>query len=194
MAVKRLSTLGFTWRHNWHLPNCWPSFHGVFGELVIRWQSCWVTRLASSFYLPNVDTCSPCSGNVFASIKRRWKEIPRGWPNVFFELSVYLYVLFSESLKQGCLPKGWLWVQLVPKRKYGDKLLYRNYRPISLASTSCKTLEHIFASHSQFIESNNVLVSFQRGLRKKVPATTEFIASGLDSNLSYDWDPLLINC
>lgn len=55
---------------------------------------------------------SQCWGNIFASAKYKWKETSSRWlytqrtlEAVAKFLSQYLYILFCESVKQGCLPK-----------------------------------------------------------------------------------------
>ena len=50
----------------------------------------------------------------------------------------------------------------------GDKTDPRNYRPVSLTSLVCKTLEHILVSQiMKHLESNNILTDVQYGFRSK---------------------------
>lgn len=95
-------------------------------------------------------------------------------PNVFLRryaelLSQYFYILFCESIKQGCLPKDCFRPEVVPMHKYKDKVWSSNYRLISLTSTCCKILEPIVASRiATFLQTNSVLVCFQDGIRKDI--------------------------
>lgn len=51
------------------------------------------------------------------------------------------------------------------------------FRPISLMSSCCKLLEHILSSQiTSFLESKNILGSFQHGFRKKLSTTTQIVS------------------
>ena len=54
-----------------------------------------------------------------------------------------LKVIYSQSYQTGILPCDWLTANIVPVYKKGDKSIPANYRPISLTSVCCKTMEHI---------------------------------------------------
>jgi len=58
------------------------------------------------------------------------------------------------------------------------KDLAENYRPISLTSACCKTLEHIVYSNvCKFIDSNNILTPKQHGFRHGFSCETQLILS-----------------
>ena len=68
---------------------------------------------------------------------------PRILKELSNELSEPLFLLFSKSLTDGVLPKIWKDAHVTPVYKKGEKCSPRNYRPISLTSVICKTLEKL---------------------------------------------------
>jgi len=54
-----------------------------------------------------------------------------------------LQVIYIQSYQTGTLPNDWLTDNIFPVYKKGDKSTPANYRPISLTSVCCKTMEHI---------------------------------------------------
>ena len=56
--------------------------------------------------------------------------------------NIYL-VIYNESLAQGTIPDDWRQANEAPVFKKGEKYNAANYRPVSLTSICCKTLEHI---------------------------------------------------
>ena len=51
-----------------------------------------------------------------------------------------------------------------------------NYRPISLTSAPCKITEHvIFHEMMSHLDTNQVLVNYQHGFRKKLSCDTQLI-------------------
>jgi len=52
-----------------------------------------------------------------------------------------LHHLFSMSLHRACIPSSWKFHKIVPIFKAGDKTSVKNYRPISLLSSTSKVLE-----------------------------------------------------
>ena len=57
------------------------------------------------------------------------------------EISLPLEIIFNQSLKQGCLPKIWIVGEISAIFKKGNRRVAGNYRPVSLTSIICKTLE-----------------------------------------------------
>ena len=77
---------------------------------------------------------------------------------VSIEISPLISFIFQASLDQGQISSDWKQARVAPFFKKGDRGQPANYRPISLTSILCKTLEHIL--HSTIIthlEHNNVL-------------------------------------
>ena len=78
-----------------------------------------------------------------------------------------LTLIFQTSLERGKVPDDWKTAHVTPIFKKGDKSKPSNYRPVSLTSICCKTLEHIIFSHlMKFFESHNILSDKQHGFRK----------------------------
>jgi len=65
---------------------------------------------------------------------------------------------------------------VVPIYKKGSHSQPSNYRPVSLTSICCKTLEHILYSHiMNHLQNNNVLCNVQHGFRHKHSCETQLI-------------------
>ena len=76
-----------------------------------------------------------------------------------------LHVIFTRSLSEGIVPKDWK-NSLVPIYKKGNRYDPLNYRPISLTSVCCKTMERLICRHiTEFLEEHNVLSDHQFGFR-----------------------------
>ena len=60
------------------------------------------------------------------------------------EVAPILQVIYNQSLYLGELQSEWLMVNITPIFKKGSRNCPTNYRPISLTSISCKTLEHSY--------------------------------------------------
>ena len=59
-----------------------------------------------------------------------------------------LCIIFNNSLNCGQLPNSWKRSIVVSIYKKGTKPNLLNYRPVSLASVSCKILERLLVTHS----------------------------------------------
>lgn len=66
---------------------------------------------------------------------------PRFLKETARELSEPICELFNKSLQTGVLPKEWKEANVTCIFKKGDKSVPGNYRPVSLTSVLCKTLE-----------------------------------------------------
>ena len=60
-----------------------------------------------------------------------------------FEIAPVLTLIYKASINQCTLPEDWLKASVVPIHKKGSRSQPSNYRPVSLTSICCKTLEHI---------------------------------------------------
>jgi len=58
-------------------------------------------------------------------------------------LSLPLWIMFSASLREGQLPVSWKKAKVTPVFKKGSRTDVANYRPISLTSVVCKTMEKL---------------------------------------------------
>ena len=75
--------------------------------------------------------------------------------------------IFQRSVSTGDLPTDWLNANISPIYKKSDRTNPANYRPVSLTSIVCKTLEHVLYGHiMKHFEKYNILVDQQHGFRK----------------------------
>lgn len=104
---------------------------------------------------------------------------PDGIPNCFLRryaepISEYLYLIFSKSLQDSCLPAEWKVAKIVPIHKSGDVTSPSNYRPISLTCTCCKILEHILLKFlKEHTETKNIIHQNQHGFRAGLSTVTQ---------------------
>ena len=84
-------------------------------------------------------------------------------------------------------------METCPIFKKGTKSDPRNYRPISLTSVVCKTMEHILASQiMKHLEDQNILSESQFGFRTKHSCGSQLfitindIAKNMDNNHQVD--------
>ena len=95
--------------------------------------------------------------------------------------------IFQVSLNTGKLPKDWLSANVTCAFKKGDRHEAQNYRPISLTSVSCKTLEHIIFTHIiSHLESQNILTHLNHGFRAGYSTETQLITTIHDLLTSFD--------
>ena len=87
-----------------------------------------------------------------------------------------LQVIYTQSYQTGILPNDWLTANIVPVYKKGDKSTPANYRPISLTSVCCKTMEHIIC-HSilDHLNTYNIINPIQHGFRPGLSCQTQLI-------------------
>ena len=82
------------------------------------------------------------------------------------ELSLPLCLIFQKSMRTGIIPVAWSRSVVVPIFKAKSHTDPLNYRPVSLTSVCCKSMERIVASRlTEYLESNNILSSHQYGFR-----------------------------
>ena len=78
------------------------------------------------------------------------------------EVSPMLTHIFQQSLSTGMLPTQWKHAYVTPIFKKGAKMDLMNYRPVSLTSVVCKSMEHILVSQiMQHLNIHNISVWFQ---------------------------------
>ena len=109
------------------------------------------------------------------------------------EIAPMLTCLFNQSLATGEVPQDWKKAYVIPIYKKGSKSDPRNYRPISLTSIVCKTMEHILSSQiMHHIESQGIFCKTQFGFRQKHSCETQLLltiddfARALDNNNQVD--------
>ena len=83
------------------------------------------------------------------------------------ELCEPLFMIFTNSLQQGKLPKIWKKANITPLYKKGNKSNPLNYRPVSLTSIVCKILETLIREEwVDMLEKHNMFTGKQFGFRQ----------------------------
>ena len=91
---------------------------------------------------------------------------PRLLKALAHDLSYPLTLLYNNSLRSGELPREWLRSMVVPIYKKSFRFDPLNYRPISLTSVICKSLERVVVEHiNLYLNSNALLSDEQFGFR-----------------------------
>lgn len=82
------------------------------------------------------------------------------------ELAYPLQIIFRRSLREGDLPTRWKTSLVIPIFKKGSRFDPLNYRPISLTSVVCKTMERLVCTQLRdYLETNSLLTTNQFGFR-----------------------------
>ena len=102
-------------------------------------------------------------------------------------------LIFRQSLREGKLPVSWKQSLIVPIFKKGSRHDPKNYRPVSLTSVPCKSLERVIAKGlNTFFTDNNILTDEQFGFRHgrstedQLLLTYNEITQGLDAGHPVD--------
>ena len=117
---------------------------------------------------------------------------PDAIPNVVLKncadsLAPVISKIFQLSLDSGSLPEDWKKANISSVFKKGDKHLASNYRPVSLTSVCCKTLEHVVCRHlMNHLESNNILTNLNHGFRSGFSCETQLLTTMNDLFLAFD--------
>ena len=92
---------------------------------------------------------------------------PRMLKETAESLSVPIHKLFTTSLQTGALPSQWKEANVTCIFKKGDKSSPGNYRPVSLTSVLCKTLEKIVREEiMKHLNKHDLLSDCQYGFRQ----------------------------
>ena len=103
------------------------------------------------------------------------------------ELVKPLSSLFNKSLQSGTMPDEWKLANVTPIFKKGSKSLPSNYRPISLTSVVCKTLETLIRDKLvNHLEENKLIKNTQHGFRNKRSCLTNLLDFLYDILNQYD--------
>ena len=108
---------------------------------------------------------------------------PDGVPEIFYKklavpMALPLFIIFSESLKCGKLPEIWKRSLVIPIFKSGSKTKVENYRPISMTSVACRTLERLIKVRiMDYLEQNSILSNYQYGFRRGRSTLTQLLTS-----------------
>ena len=92
------------------------------------------------------------------------------------ELAPAITHIFNQSLNTGILPVDWKNANISPIFKKGNKHDPSNYRPVSLTSVCCKTLEHIICRHIlSHLQHHKILTPLQHGFRSGYSCESQLI-------------------
>ena len=122
-------------------------------------------------------------------IRKRLKPIgsnksvgPDGIPSAVLKMGVEAMIPFVARLldimvSNGTLPRDWKKAVVVPIHKGGDRSSAKNYRPISLTSVVCKSMEHVIAEYlRQVWEDSDWLYKGQHSFRKGFSCESQIIS------------------
>ena len=108
-------------------------------------------------------------------------------------LKVPLSLIYNKSINEGILPDMWKHANVKPLFKKGDRKLPSNYRPVSLTSICCKTLERIIRDNIiKYLERNELFNHNQHGFRSGRSCVTQLLeimeiwTDLLDKGIPYD--------
>ena len=97
--------------------------------------------------------------------------------------------IFNNSIETGIIPEDWKSANVTAIHKKGSRQEPGNYRPISLISVVCKTMERLVKGRLiTHLEMNNLIGDSQHGFRNKRSCLTsllDFFAQVIDT---YDMD------
>ena len=84
--------------------------------------------------------------------------------------------IFQKSIETRKIPNTWKLANVTPLHKKGPKQKVTNYRPISLTSIICESMENFVKdSLMNHMESNQLLSNDQHGFRKGRSCITQLI-------------------
>jgi hypothetical protein len=100
-------------------------------------------------------------------------------------LSYPLFLIFEKSLRLGTLPDLWMESLIIPLFKSRSRYCPLNYRPVSLTSVCCKSMERIIVSHLvSYLEDSGILSPHQFGFRRSRSTDDQLILAYTDVS---DW-------
>ena len=109
------------------------------------------------------------------------------------EVTPILTHIFQTSLESGTVPTPWKHAYVSPVFKKGDKANPKNYRPISLTSVVCKSMEHIIVSQiTKHLQEHNILSDSQFGFESQHSCESQLfvtlhdITEAVDNKLQVD--------
>ena len=98
------------------------------------------------------------------------------------QLCLPLSIIFKESMKTSIIPKQWKLARVSAIHKKGSKKMASNYRPVSITSIVCRTMEKILRDNmASFLVENNLLSNYQFGFIKGRSTTLQLL------NVLNDW-------
>ena len=91
-------------------------------------------------------------------------------------LAPALAAIFNKSLQEGTVPDDWKCANVTPIHKKGTKSDPGNYRPVSLTSVPCRTMEACIKDEIvDHLVTNSLISDSQHGFMKKKSCTTNLL-------------------
>ena len=104
--------------------------------------------------------------------------------NAASEISLFLIIIFDQSLHTGNQMTRWVEANVAPVFKKGDRHSPANYRPISLTCVYAKLLEHIICKQiMSHFSKNKILTPVQHCFRSKHSCESQLLIT-TDVNLT----------
>lgn len=102
--------------------------------------------------------------------------------------------LINTSWRRGEVPTQWKLATTIPiKKPLKDKLDPQSYRPISLTSCTCKTMETMIAKRlSNYLEANNIISDNQSGFRPNRSTTDQLVRLESEINMAFMEHKILV--
>lgn len=139
----------------------------------ITFDSCGIVKVIESLN----NSSSTAVDGINAKVLKNTKHV----------CSLFLSLIFQESLDSGSVPHDWQVGKVIPVFKKGSRASPSNYRPISITSVSCKVMEHIIYSHTaNFLTSVNFFHPSQHGFRKHYSCDTQLALFLHDLHVNLD--------
>ena len=89
---------------------------------------------------------------------------PKLLKEIVEQISTPLAKLFNLSLEEGIVPSEWKEANITPLFKKASRDKPENYRPVSLTSVVCKSLETLIRDHMvEFLVKHNLINTFRQG-------------------------------
>ena len=91
-------------------------------------------------------------------------------------ITLPLCLIYKKSMSESQLPSAWKKAHVAPIFKKGSRSKVENYRPVSLTSICCKTLERIIRDPLiEHLENQGLLSKDQHGFRQKRSCITQLL-------------------
>ena len=79
-----------------------------------------------------------------------------------------LEIIYNMSMSSGSVPNRWKYGTVTPLYKSGDKHEAQNYRPVTITSVLCRTMERILKKHIiNHLTENSIIIDEQHGFMSK---------------------------
>lgn len=137
-------------------------------------------------------------GDITYIVKKLIPNKSHGWDNlairmikIFGQSISYLLTLISiDSLQEGIFPESWKKANIVPVNKKENKILIRNYRPISLLPIFGIIIEQfIFNNLFNHFIKNDLFTKCQSGFLPGDSYISQLVSVAHEINLSFDGAP-----